>query len=132
LGPPQTWLGRAQLAIPLYFSFEGDNAVLHVSHFGLVKLRQAHIASTLALALKLLQGHTSTVSVGSLLALNAPGSITLTNEVRTYPSSTNGTTPDAGGLFFFGFGIAFVTITALSEATHNWFNVLGKGIEVGA
>ena len=41
-------------------------------------------------------------------------------------------TPYAGGLFFFGFGIAFVTITVLSEATHNWFNVLGKGIEVRA
>ena len=73
-----------------YFSFEGDNAVLHVSHFGLVKFlqaRQARRASTLAL--KLLQGHTSTVSAGNLLALslNAPGSITL-----RYPSSTNGTT----------------------------------------
>ena len=41
-------------------------------------------------------------------------------------------TPDAGGLFFFGFSVVFVTITALSEATHNWFNVLGKGIEVRA
>ena len=87
-----------------YFSLEGDNAILHVSHFGLVKFlqaRQARIASTLVL--KLIHGHTSTIFVSSLLAFNAPGSITLKYSVAQMAQLT----PDAGGIFFFGFGIVF-------------------------
>ena len=71
-----------------YFSLQGDNAILHVSHFGLVKFllaRQARIAFTLAL--KFLQGHTSTVSQRTWTPVPQMAQLT----------------PDAGGLFFFSF-----------------------------